>query len=289
MRRKKLVIIGGGAGGASVAAEAKRRNPALTITIVEQGAYVSVAACPMPYYIGDVIKDQNHLIARTPEEFRKGGIEVLTNTTAVELDTDQRVVKLSSGRGLSYDYLVLATGSKAQRLGISGEDLEGVFTFKTLADAFRMKSYLTSRHCRKAGRNIGDVQMSFPGVVGAQSFRIFNLEVAAAGLGEKEAADSGYEPVSTIIWGSSIAKVMPGAKSLGIKLLADKITGQLLGAQSVGEIGAVNRINALSVALWSGLNIDDIANLDLAYSPFFSGPWDVIHIAAQNLKKQMTI
>jgi NADPH-dependent 2,4-dienoyl-CoA reductase/sulfur reductase-like enzyme len=399
----------------------------------------------MPYYIGDVIKDQKHLVARTPEEFRKGGIEVSVNTSVVKVDAGERVVHLSDGKVLSYDYLVFATGSKAQRLGIPGEDLEGVFTLKTLADTLRIKAYLAGRSCRKAvivgggfiglemseafrtlglettildvverpvmrwdpefsktvleelnrhgvsflggsrtqavekgtafplrvvvdqakldadvvlmsvgirpevelaaavgihrgktgaievnsyqqtskegvyavgdccevyhrlskrwvylplgdvankqgrlaGRNIGGNPMIFPGVVGAQSFKIFNLEVAATGLGEKEATDAGYQPVSTIIWGSSIAKIMPGAKKLGIKLVADKTTGQLLGAQSVGENGAVSRINTLSVALWSGMNIDEIANLDLAYSPFFSGPWDTIHVAAQALKKHI--
>jgi hypothetical protein len=52
-------------------------------------------------------------------------------------------------------------------------------------------------------------------------------------------------------------------------------------------MGVISRINALSVALWSGLGIDEIGYLDLAYAPPFGGAWDVIHIAAQALMRKM--
>jgi pyruvate/2-oxoglutarate dehydrogenase complex dihydrolipoamide dehydrogenase (E3) component len=76
-----------------------------------------------------------------------------------------------------------------------------------------------------------------------------------------------------------------GQKKIGLKLIADRSSGKLLGAQAVGAAGAVSRINSLSVALWAGLNIDEVAYLDLAYSPPFSGAWDIIHNAAQALRR----
>ena len=66
---KNLVIVGGGAGGSSTAAEAKRNDPSLNVIILQKGKFVSYASCPTPYYIGDLIKDENKLIARTPEKF----------------------------------------------------------------------------------------------------------------------------------------------------------------------------------------------------------------------------
>ena len=146
---------------------------------------------------------------------------------------------------------------------------------------------IANKQGRTLGRNLGGGTALFPGVVGAQSFRLFNLEVAAAGIDEKEAVSSGYHPASTIVWGSAIGDVMPGAKKVGVKLVADRSSGKLLGAQAVGEMGAVSRINVLSCALWGDMDLDDIAYLDLAYAPPFSGAWDVIHIAAQVLKKQI--
>lgn len=146
---------------------------------------------------------------------------------------------------------------------------------------------IANKQGRTLGRNLGGGNAFFPGVVGAQSFKLFRLEVAATGIEEKEALASGYHPVSTIIWGDAIAGSMPGAKKIGLKMVADRTTGKLLGAQAVGETGAVSRINILSAALWGDLDLDDLSYLDLAYAPPFGGAWDVMHIAAQKLKKNL--
>jgi NADPH-dependent 2,4-dienoyl-CoA reductase/sulfur reductase-like enzyme len=74
-------------------------------------------------------------------------------------------------------------------------------------------------------------------------------------------------------------------RKIGLKLIADKPSGKLLGAQAVGIAGVVGRINALSVALWTGMNLDEVAYLDLAYAPPFSSAWDIIHNAAQALRR----
>ena len=399
----------------------------------------------MPYYIGDVIKDDKRLVARTPEKFRETGIDVRLNTRVDDIDGDEKVMRLSDGTLLAYDILVLGTGTTPFVPPIPGVDLDGVFTLKKLTDALRIKAHLKGRNCRKAlivgagfigmemaealrglgvetqivhrgtapvnrwdpelsglvleelkrhevpfltkmeiqsiekgndyllrlntnkgeldadmillamgirpdvrlarelglaigktgaiqvnfsqqtaqegiyavgdccevfhrvsrrwvhiplgdiankqgrvaGRNIAGRPLSFPGVVGAQSFGLFNLELAATGINEKEAVESGFHPVSHLTWGNASAGPMPNQKKVGLKLIADRSSGKLLGAQAVGERGIVSRINVLSVALWSGLGIDELGYIDLAYSPPFGGSWDVIHIAAQALKNKM--
>jgi NADPH-dependent 2,4-dienoyl-CoA reductase/sulfur reductase-like enzyme len=143
---------------------------------------------------------------------------------------------------------------------------------------------IANKQGRVAGHNIGGKPLKFAGIVGAQSFRLFNLECAATGIDEKEAEQSNYNPVSTLIWGNAIAGVL-GQKKIGLKLIADKSSGKLLGAQAVGFAGSVSRINSLSVALWAGMNIDEVAYLDLAYAPPFSGAWDIVHNAAQALRR----
>ena len=146
---------------------------------------------------------------------------------------------------------------------------------------------VANKQGRVAGHNIGGGSMIFPGVVGAQSLKLFTLEVAATGLDESEALSCGYHPVSTIIWGNAFARSMPGEKRLGIKLVADRATGKLLGAQAIGTIGAVSRINTLSCALWTGLGLGEIAYLDFAYAPPVGPAWDPIHIAAQELMRKL--
>jgi CoA-dependent NAD(P)H sulfur oxidoreductase len=145
---------------------------------------------------------------------------------------------------------------------------------------------VANKQGRVAGRNIGGRTLHFPGIVGSQSFRLFNLEVAAAGIDEKEAVKSNYDPASILVWGNAIMEAM-GVKKIGLKLIADKSSGKLLGAQAVGFAGAVGRINALAVALWSELTLDEIGYLDLAYSPPYSGAWDIIHNAAQALRRKI--
>jgi len=405
----------------------------------------------MTYYIGDVIKDETRLIARTPEQFEKSGVKVRLKTGAEEIDTEKGEVRLDNGERLPYDSLVMGTGSKVFLPDIPGIYEEGVFKLKNLRDGINIKTYIKERQCgsdkcrkaiilgagfiamemseamrnlgletrvvyrgelpvkkwdpefsrvileeltknqvdfvpnktpvaierqgkesnlrlitndgemeadiiiiamgvrpnvtlaeqtglkigntgaimvdfsqrtsqeeiyavgdccgvyhrisrkwiymplgdiankqgRVAGGNIGGYPMSFPGIVGAQSFKVFDLEVATTGVDESEAEKSGCHPVSTIIWSTPSARSLSKGRKLGLKLIANKSTGKLLGAQAVGEGGAVTKINALSVCLWSGMNIDEIGYMDLAYSPSFGGAWDPIQTAAQVLKKNL--
>jgi len=146
---------------------------------------------------------------------------------------------------------------------------------------------IANKQGRVAGHNVGGGQMIFPGIVGAQSFKVFGLEVAATGLEEREALQNGFHPVSALIRGNAIAGSMPGNSKLGIKLIADRASGKLLGAQAVGKEGAVSRINTLSAALWAGMTLDDVGWMDLAYAPPVGPAWDPIHIAAQTLRRQI--
>ncbi|MDQ1277621.1 MAG: hypothetical protein QG555_661 [Thermodesulfobacteriota bacterium] len=130
---------------------------------------------------------------------------------------------------------------------------------------------VANKQGRVAGQNIGGHPVEFPGVVGAQSFKVFNLEVGATGLTEEEALAYGFQPASAMIWGLPIGRPMAKGENLGVKLIADKTTGRLLGGQCIGEKGAIQRIVGLSVALWSGLAIEEVGYLDLPYAPPFGG------------------
>jgi NADPH-dependent 2,4-dienoyl-CoA reductase/sulfur reductase-like enzyme len=144
---------------------------------------------------------------------------------------------------------------------------------------------IANKQGRIAGTNIGGQNVLFPGIVGSICFKVFNLEVASTGLTLEEAEKAGFKANSSTIQGVSKAHSYPDSRELKIRLVADTETGQFLGAQSVGGDGVVSRINALAVALTGGLSIEELAYVDLAYAPPFSGAWDPIHIAAQQLIK----
>jgi NADPH-dependent 2,4-dienoyl-CoA reductase/sulfur reductase-like enzyme len=144
---------------------------------------------------------------------------------------------------------------------------------------------IANKQGRIAGANIGGQSLSFPGIVGSICFKVFGLEVASTGLTEEEARKAGFAPVSATIQGVSKAHSYPGASELRLRLVAEAEGGRLLGAQGVGSDGVVSRINALATALTGKLSLEDLAYLDLAYAPPFSGAWDPVHIAAQRLLK----
>ncbi len=104
----------------------------------------------MPYYIGDVIKESKRLVIRTPEEFKKTGIDVKIKTSVEGIDAQKGLLYLSDGSNLPYDYLVMATGADAIRLDIPGKDLEGVYVIRNLMDTLKMKTYLSGGTCKKA-------------------------------------------------------------------------------------------------------------------------------------------
>jgi NADPH-dependent 2,4-dienoyl-CoA reductase/sulfur reductase-like enzyme len=134
---------------------------------------------------------------------------------------------------------------------------------------------------RTAGINIGGGYATFPGVVGTAAMKICSTEVARTGLGEQEAREAGFEPVSAVVESTTRAGYYPGARPIRTKLIAERGSGRLLGAQIVGEEGAAKRIDVLSVALWHGTTVEELINMDLAYAPPFSPLWDPVLIAAR--------
>jgi NADPH-dependent 2,4-dienoyl-CoA reductase/sulfur reductase-like enzyme len=155
-------------------------------------------------------------------------------------------------------------------------------------DAWFPLGDVANRHGRIAGENAASGNhRSFPGLVGAQCFKVFDLQVAAAGLFGDQAVQAGFDPVAVEIRGLSRAGSYPGAQPLWLELAADKKTGRLLGGRGVGTEGVVERINVIATALFAGLTVDQVGYLDLAYAPPFGGPWNPIQIAAQKLEGKL--
>jgi len=144
---------------------------------------------------------------------------------------------------------------------------------------------IANKQGRIAGAHIGGQEVSFPGIVGSICCKVFDLEIASTGLSEEEAKRIGLQASSVIIQGFSKAHSFPGATRLWLRLVAEPSSGRLLGAQAIGGNGVVARINILAAALTAGLELEQLAYMDLAYAPPFSGAWDPIHIAAQQLLK----
>jgi NADPH-dependent 2,4-dienoyl-CoA reductase/sulfur reductase-like enzyme len=134
---------------------------------------------------------------------------------------------------------------------------------------------------RVAGINIGGGYATFPGVVGTAVSRVCGVEVARTGLREADARAEGFLTESVVVESTTRAGYFPGAAPITTKLIAERRSGRLLGAQIVGREGAAKRIDVLACALWNEMAVDEIAHLDLAYAPPFAPVWDPVLIAAR--------
>lgn len=158
---KRAVIIGAVAAGSKAACRYKRLCQDAEVILVDQDKYISYGGCGIPYYVSGDVSDEKELRSTSfhmvrDEEFFKNdkGVKAMTGTRALSIDRKNKTVALEKSDGtqseLSYDKLVLATGSRAKRLPIDGMDLENVFSVASLQQAMAIKQQVTTGQIEKA-------------------------------------------------------------------------------------------------------------------------------------------
>jgi NADPH-dependent 2,4-dienoyl-CoA reductase/sulfur reductase-like enzyme len=138
-----------------------------------------------------------------------------------------------------------------------------------------------------AGTNLSGGDARFPGVVGTAVSKICDVEVARTGLQEKELRNLDINYATATIKAKTRAGYFPGAGPITVKMIAERISGRLLGAQIVGVEGAAKRIDIVATALTAGMTVMDLIDLDLSYAPPFSPVWDPVQTAARKLVKEI--
>ena len=133
---------------------------------------------------------------------------------------------------------------------------------------------------RVAGTNAAGGNAYFKGVLGTTMIKVFELGVARTGLTEAELDSRGVAYETTVIAARDRAHYYPGGGRFTVRLIWDINTGRLLGGSMVGPGPSVLRIDALAIAIYDGMVVDDLARQDLAYSPPYSPVWDPLLIAA---------
>lgn len=138
-----------------------------------------------------------------------------------------------------------------------------------------------NKHGRVAGTNIAGGSARFEGVLGTAITEFGTTEIACTGLNAHDARTAGFDVVTTIVEGDTLPDYYPGVAKMTMKLVTDRGDGRILGAQIVGGPGSGKRIDAVAVAVWNGMGVDDFAQLDLSYSPPFAPVWETSLIAAR--------
>ena len=140
---------------------------------------------------------------------------------------------------------------------------------------------------RCAALNAAGIYAEFEGVLGSTVTRCLNTTIAMTGLTERDAKSYGFSPVSVIVKKYDKVAFMPEASEMEIKIVADSVTGLLLGGQAVGSVGADKRINTLTAALLGHLTVQEFGNNDLTYAPPYSTTIDPLLDAMNILCKKL--
>ncbi len=137
---------------------------------------------------------------------------------------------------------------------------------------------------RVAGENALGGAARFAGSLGTQVVKVFDLVAARTGLREHEAITAGFEPVTTQTAPDDHKAYYPGAQPIAIRVTGDRRSGRLLGAQLIGKRSTevAKRVDTYATAIFHGMTVRELSELDLSYTPPLGSPWDAVQMAAQS-------
>ena len=302
---KHITIIGGGYIAVELV-EAFVKNKK-QVTLVERSSFVlSMLDEDISTLVQDyVLSNSDNLV------------KIINNDTVSEIVGDEPVLDVitSKGYGFETDMVVVASGVKPVvnlavdagiKLGITGAikvnsrmetSVKDIYACGDCVEKINMISNTPvwiplGSTANKEGRvcaiNVSGGVEDFEGVLGSAVLRYKELNISRTGLTEKEALKLGYDVVSVLITKRDKAGYMPEVKNVTLKLVADKRSHKLLGAQAIGCGDADKRVNTVSVGLLQGITVEELIDADLTYAPPFSTSIDILISAAQILKSKIS-
>lgn len=160
-----------------------------------------------------------------------------------------------------------------------------------VGDAVQVKHTVTGNYAvislagpaNKQGRIVADnicgLDSHYKGSMGSSVIKLFDMTVASTGLTEKAAKDAGIEYERIVLSPASHAGYYPGAKVMTMKVVYEKSTLKILGAQIVGYDGVDKRLDVIATAISAGMKATELKDLDLAYAPPYSSAKDPVNMA----------
>ncbi len=300
---KKAVVVGGGYIGLEVAENLVESG--MEVSIVEAADQVAIA-------YGQEVAD------RVCDHLREKGVKLYTGDQLEEFTGEDRVRGVRFGdTEIETELAVVGVGIKPNvqlaedagvEIGATGAIRVDKNMKTNLPDVWAAGDCVETKNLaggqptwvplgdtanqmgRVAGTNAatGEDTLSFPGVLGTGIFKVFDLGVGKTGLSIDEAEDAGFEVVSAGIESNDKAGYYPGVEKVFLKLIADKSTGRLLGAECVGS-GADKLVDVCATAIWGRLCIEELINMDLAYAPPFSPTLSPVIQAATVLSGKLAV
>ena len=292
-RPKSAVMVGGGFIGLEMAENLRQLG--MEVTIVQRSRQLMNPFDPdMAAFIHNEVRKHGVklMLGHSLEGFREknSGLEVL----------------LRDGVSVSADMVILAIGVTPESmlakeaglaLGIKGSILvndrmqTSAPDIYAVGDAVQVKHFVTgadsliplagpaNKQGRIAADNICGGDSRYLGSQGSSVIKVFDMTAATTGINEGSAKKAGLHVDKVILSPMSHAGYYPGGKMMTMKIIFEKETYRLLGAQIIGYEGVDKRIDVLATAIHAGLKGNQLKDLDLAYAPPYSSAKDPVNMA----------
>ena len=278
----------------------------LSAGLVERGLKVTVVEM-LPQILPQFLDaDMAKLIQQHLEE---KGITILLNTIVEEFlgETQISAVK-ANGQVLEADLIISAFGVRAstnlakeaniplgetQAIKTNARmetEIKDVYAVGDCAEAPSLITHrptcaqlgtIAVREGKVAGTNAGGDYSLFNGVLASAVTQLFDIQVANTGLTQTAAQRNRIEVITATVSSKTRASYFPGTKPIKIKLVVEKESKRIIGAQIVGGEEVTQRINSLSFAIQQGMTIQELAKADTAYAPPLCETWEPMILAAE--------
>ncbi len=292
---EKAVIIGAGLIGLESAEALK--NLDMEVTVIEMLDRVA------PNML------DREIAALVEQHLKEKGVRVMTNTRVEKiLSEDGKVTGVvANGKEIPAEIVVVATGVRpnvelAEKAGLKMGETGAIWVNEYMqtsderiyagGDCVETTNLITGRKViapfgdvankqgRVIGENITGGKERFPGVYGTCVFKAFDFTVAGTGLNEAQAKEAGIDYLTVLAPGPDRAHYYPAARYIRLKLIVEKGTWKVIGAQATGMGEVAKRIDVISMAIQAGMTIDQLSHVDLAYAPPYSPALDPVIVAA---------
>lgn len=295
------VVVGGGYIGVEMAENLKKSG--VETTIVELSDHL---IAPLDFDMACEV----HQYARSQ------GLNLVLNNgvTAIEEKGGRLAVKLNQGE-LETDMVILSVGVRpdtalAEKAGLSRNQRGAIVVdsrmrtsdenIYAVGDAVEITDFVTkqkgyvplagpaNRQGRIAADNVCGIPSQYKDTQGSSVLKLFDMTVAVTGVNERAAKAAGLDYDKMYTYNQSHASYYPGAHGISMKVLYEKKTGRLLGAQLVGCDGVDKRCDVLATAIRAGMTAFDLTELELCYAPPFGSAKDPVNYAGFAIENVLT-
>ena len=259
----RVIIIGGVAAGTSAAAKFRRLHKDAEIVIYEKNDIVSFGACGLPYFVGGFFDNKDNMIARTPEAFKKSGVDVKTLHEVIKVDFENKKVYIKNLQDDQvfedyYDKLMIATGASSIIPPIKNSELKNVHTLKSMEDGIILKQLFEDENNKK----VAIIGAGFIGLEAVEAAKKYGKEVSVFQLGDRILQDVFDKEITDIL--------EEELRSHDVNLYLQESVTELIGEDSVKKVKTSNReVDADVVIIATGVrpNTEFLKNSGLEMLP----------------------